>query len=54
VSIPSHRPTYARLFAEWGLLDEAARVVAHVDKHWRALWTHRDTVAARELIRAKR
>jgi hypothetical protein len=54
VSIPSHRPTYARLFAEWGLLDEAARVVAHVDKHWRALRTHRDTVAARELIRAKR
>ena len=54
VPVPLHRPTYARLFAEWGLLDEAARVVAHVDEHWRSLRTHRDTVAAQELIRANR
>ena len=47
-------PTYARLFAQWGLVDQAARVVAHVDRHWRSLRGHPDTVAARELIRAAR
>jgi hypothetical protein len=54
VSIPMRRPTYARLFAQWGLVDQAARVVAHVDEHWRSLRGHEDTVAARELIRARR
>jgi hypothetical protein len=54
VPVPLHRPTYARLFAEWGRLDEAARVLSHLDEHWRDLSTHRDTVAARELIRANR
>ena len=54
VSVPMHRPTYARLFAQWGLVDQAARVVAHVDRHWRSLRSHPDTVATRELIRAGR
>jgi hypothetical protein len=54
VSVPMHRPTYARLLAQWGLVDQAARVVAHVDRDWESLREHRDTVAARELIRAAR
>jgi hypothetical protein len=52
VSIPAHRPTYARLFAQWGLVDQATRVVAHVDDHWPSMGAHQDTVAARDLIRA--
>lgn len=51
VPVPNHRPRYARLFAQWGLIDQAARVVAHVDEHERSLRFHADTVAARELIR---
>lgn len=54
VPVPNHRPTYARLFAQWGLIDQAARVVAHLDEHERSLRHHPDTVAARELIRAAR
>ncbi|QNN52606.1 hypothetical protein [Nocardioides mesophilus] len=52
VGVPDQRPTYARLFAQWGQADQAARVVAHLDRHWRSLRAHPDTAAARELIRA--
>lgn len=52
VSVPADRPAHARRFAEWGLVEPAARVVAHVDRHWRSLRTHPDTVAARDLIRS--
>ncbi|MFJ6026306.1 hypothetical protein ACIQCN_02415 [Pseudarthrobacter sp. NPDC092424] len=54
VPVPNHRPTYARLFAQWGLTDQAARVVAHVDEHERSLRLHPDIVTARELIRDAR
>ena len=37
VPIPLHRPTYALLLARWGLIDQAARVVEHLDRHWPSL-----------------
>ena len=54
VPIPMHRPTYALLLAQWGLIDHAARVVEHLDQQWPSLREHRDATAARELIRTTR
>lgn len=54
VAVPMQRPTYARFFADWGLVDEAERVVAHLDEHWPSLRTHQDAVTARTLIREAR
>ena len=54
VPIPLHRPTYALLLARWGLIDQAARVVEHLDRHWPSLRQHSDAIAARELIRTTR
>lgn len=54
VPVPNHRPTYARLFAQWGLIDQAALVVRHIDAYEPSLRHHRDTIAAGGLIRDAR
>lgn len=50
VAVPMHRPTFARLFAQWGQTRQAARLLAHVDEHWPSLRENADTVAARGLL----
>ncbi len=51
VRAPVDRARHARLFAEWGLLAQAARLVADLDTGSRSLRSHPDVVAARALIR---
>jgi hypothetical protein len=50
VSVPIDRPRFARVFAEWGMLDEASLVLAHIDQAWPSLRDHPEVVQARRLI----
>jgi hypothetical protein len=50
VSVPIDRPRFARVFAEWGMLDEASRLLAHIEQNWPSLRVHPEMLDARRLI----
>lgn len=51
VDPPLGRPRFARVFAQWGLLHEAARVVEHLETGWPSLREDPVLLEAKDLIR---